>query len=207
MRRLPQALPKVMVFLIALSPLGYLVYQGFRNSLGPDPQLAVIHFTGLWAMYFLFITLCITPAYEWLNWRWGPKIRRMMGLYALFYAFLHIAAYTVFIAGLDLGLLIVETFKRPYIALGAIAFVTLCLLGATSTKGMMKRLGKRWKPLHRSVYWVTPLVVWHYYWSLKLNKMEVYPFIVLIICLLLLRNEVVQNYRKKIRQKSAQNIR
>ena len=195
---------KLIVFHLSLCPLAYLIFQAFRLDLGPDPQLKVIHETGLWAMYFLFFTLLLTPAYRWFNWRWAPHFSRMLGLFSLFYASLHILAYTFFILGLDLSLLIEETIKRPYIAVGAVAFITLSLLGATSTKGMMRRLGKKWKKLHRSIYWITPLVVWHYHWSLKLGKEEVYPFIVGIVVLLVLRLPLLKPFQKKFKQKFGQ---
>lgn len=195
---------KIVVFLLSLGPVCYLLIRAYYWQLGPDPQLEVIHQTGLWSMYFLLLTLTLTPTCYWLNWRWTPRYMRMFGLFSLFYAVLHVGAYTVFILGLNLELLVEETIKRPYIALGALAFVTLCLLGATSTKSMMRRLGKRWKQLHRSIYWVTPLVIWHYYWSLKLNKNEVYPFIVMMIILICLRLPSMKPLQKKFKQKFGQ---
>ena len=195
---------KITVFSASLSPLAWLTYRALTLSLGPDPQLEVVHFTGTWAMYLLLITLAVTPAYKMLNWRWSPSLRRMLGLFSLFYALLHITAYSIFIVGLDLSLLVSETLERPYIALGAIAFVLLCLLGATSTKGMMRRMGRRWKTLHRSIYWLTPLVLWHYHWSLKLNKSEVYPYIILLLILFVLRSPPLIAFWKKFRQKTGQ---
>lgn len=138
------------------------------QALGPDPVAQIEHRTGDWALRFLLITLAITPLRRITGRAQLIRYRRMLGLFAFFYATLHVAAY-VFV---DLGLeywseILREIAKRPYITVGFAGWVLLIPLAVTSTKGMMRRLGRRWGLLHRAVYAIGVLAVLHYLWQVK----------------------------------------
>ncbi len=158
---------KPAVFFVCLFPLGLLVWDGFSGALGAEPIEELTHRTGDWALRLLLITLAITPARQIFGWRALIRLRRMLGLFAFFYALLHALIYVV----LDIGFYWQEIFedvvKRPYITAGFSAFVVLIPLALTSTKGMMRRLGRYWQPLHRLVYGAATLAVFHYLWLVK----------------------------------------
>ncbi|MBI2615401.1 MAG: sulfoxide reductase heme-binding subunit YedZ, partial [Gemmatimonadetes bacterium] len=143
------------------------------GNLGAHPVERITHFTGLTSLTFLVITLGITPARKLLGLSPLIQLRRMLGLYAFFYAVLHFTIYgldrTLFEGtGLSLGSIIEDVAKRPYITVGFTAFLILVALAATSTNGMVKRLGgKRWQRLHQLVYVAAALGVLHFLWLVK----------------------------------------
>ena len=174
------------VLLPALSLLaGILRLHGFH--LGANPIAAILHTCGKWALNFLMLTLCITPLAmvtrrnEWL------RLRRMLGLSAFFYALLHFLVYLTLDQSLDLRAVILDIAKRPYITIGFTALLLLVPLAATSTKGMMRRLGRRWQMLHRLVYVIAVLGVWHYYWGVKADVRQPLTYAAVLACLLALR--------------------
>ncbi|MBI2616424.1 MAG: sulfoxide reductase heme-binding subunit YedZ, partial [Gemmatimonadetes bacterium] len=146
---------KPLAFVASLGPFAWLVRDIVTGNLGANPVERITHFTGLTALTFLMITLSITPARKLLGLSPLIQLRRMLGLYAFFYAVLHFTIYgldrTLFEGtGLSLGSIIEDVSKRPYITVGFTAFLILCALAATSTNGMVKRLGgKRWQRLHQ----------------------------------------------------------
>lgn len=161
---------KPMVFTAALLPLasllaGVFAVQGF--TLGANPVSTILHTCGKWALLFLLITLSVRPLIfltgrnEWL------RLRRMLGLFAFSYALLHFLVYLILDQSLNLGAVWRDIAKRPYITIGFTALLLLVPLAVTSTNRMMRRLGRRWQKLHRLVYVVAVLGVWHYYWEVK----------------------------------------
>ncbi|MHA2940173.1 sulfite oxidase heme-binding subunit YedZ [Vibrio sp. RC27] len=174
---------RVVIFILGLLPLASLVIAGVNQTLGGDPAKAIVLSTGEWALRFLLITLAVTPLVRVVKWRWVMIHRRMLGLYSLFYAFLHLVSYYLFILGSNLELLVSETIKRPYILVGMPALIILALLGVTSTKGWMKRLGKRWQRLHRWVYPATLLALVHLIMQIRSSYYEatVYGAFVLLL--------------------------
>ncbi|MGX9419317.1 sulfite oxidase heme-binding subunit YedZ [Vibrio sp. WJH972] len=174
---------RVVIFILGLLPLVSLVIAGVNQTLGGDPAKAIVLSTGEWALRFLIITLAVTPLVRVVKWRWVMIHRRMLGLYSLFYAFLHLVSYYLFILGSNLELLVSETIKRPYILVGMPALIILALLGVTSTKGWMKRLGKRWQRLHRWVYPATLLALVHLIMQIRSSYYEatVYGAFVLLL--------------------------
>ncbi len=150
------------VFFTCLTPLAYVVYLAVGNHLGPDPAKALVLALGGWAIRFLAVTLTMTPAAQLLKWSGIIRYRRMIGLYSWFYALLHVTAYALFL--LDWGDLWKEISKRPYIFVGLTAFIILTALTVTSNRPMMRKLGKRWKALHRWVYLAALLVCLHVIW-------------------------------------------
>jgi sulfoxide reductase heme-binding subunit YedZ len=178
------------VFLLCLVPAGILLLEAFGVaglSLGANPVEALIHSLGTWSLNFLLITLTVTPLRRLTGQAWLLRFRRMFGLFAFFYLLLHFLAY----AGVDqrfaLGYILEDIAERPYITLGFAAFLLLIPLAATSTRGMIRRLGPRWKQLHRLVYPAAILGVWHYYWLVKADVLQPLIYAVILAVLLGLR--------------------
>lgn len=151
-------------FLGSLLPLMERIYQALWGDLGTDPGKTLTESLGTIALMFLGMTLAITPLKRWSSVNL-VHLRRMVGLYTFFYASLHVSAYLIFLA--DWSAFIDDVLKRPYIFVGLVAFLILSALAGTSFKTMMRRLGKRWKALHRLVYPASILVVVHYAWQAR----------------------------------------
>ena len=172
------ALPKSIVHLAALTPLAILSWQMWTvattgsDALGADPVAEIEHRLGLWALRLLLLTLAITPLRQLTGWTALLRFRRMLGLYAFAYASLHLAAYVVLDLRGDWPLLLEDIAKRPYITVGFLAWLLLVPLAITSTRGWMRRLGRRWAQLHRLVYAVAVLAVLHFWWLVKSDLRE-----------------------------------
>jgi sulfoxide reductase heme-binding subunit YedZ len=161
---------KPAVFLACLIPFGQLVYGALWGDLGANPVETITNTTGIWILRFLVITIAITPA-RWLT-KWNPLIlfRRMIGLFAFFYATLHFTTYFVLDQSMMFSGLWEDVMKRPYITMGFSAFVLMIPLALTSTQGWIRRLGgRRWTVLHRLVYASAILGVIHYWWKVKVD--------------------------------------
>lgn len=183
---------RVLIFVLSLIPLVFILYKILANQLGADPAKTIVLFTGEWTIYFLFITLAVTPLRRWVNFknfhfRWLQVHRRMLGLFTLFYAILHVLAFLVFILGLDFSRFGKELVERPYILVTIPAVILLIALGITSTKGMMRRLGKNWLRLHRSIYLIAVLAWLHVFMQVRSSYFEAVLFGVILLALLLPR--------------------
>ncbi len=185
-----QRLLKPLVFTLSLLPLVYLAFASVSDGLGANPIEVITHFTGDWTLRFLLLTLAITPIRGWTGWHWLIKIRRMLGLYAFFYAVLHFLTWLVLDQFFDWSGIIEDVVKRPYITIGFSAFVMLIPLAATSTNAMIRRLGSKWRKLHRLVYVIGIFGVVHYLWLVKADLLE--PFIYTLILALLLGSRVMK---------------
>lgn len=166
---------KVAVFLLCLAPLGKLALEAFGIwglSLGANPIEELLHRCGKWGLNFLLITLAVTPVRRIFRINWAIRFRRMLGLFAFFYILLHFLIYAILDQGLALGFIVEDIVERPYITLGIVALLMLIPLAVTSTHSMMRRLGKNWQKLHRLVYVVAILGVWHFYWQVKGDEPE-----------------------------------
>ncbi|CAG9000024.1 MAG: Protein-methionine-sulfoxide reductase heme-binding subunit MsrQ [Candidatus Celerinatantimonas neptuna] len=163
---------RVIIFLVSCVPLALLIWGIFQQNLGGDPAKYIVLNTGLWSLRFLLITLALTPLVRYFKWRWVMVHRRMLGLFALFYGVLHLFSYYQFILGGNLDMLASEIVRRPYILVGAPALLILIVLGITSTRGWMKRLGKRWQSLHQLVYLGLILAWIHLYWQVRSSYFE-----------------------------------
>ncbi len=145
---------------------------GSAATLGADPVAAITHGTGDWALRFLLLSLAMTPLRRLSGQSWPIRFRRLVGLYAFFYACLHLATYLV----LDLGGFWTQIFadiaKRPYITVGFSAWLLLLPLAVTSTRGWIRRLGRRWGQLHKAVYAAAALAVLHFLWLVKSDLRE-----------------------------------
>ncbi|MSO20927.1 MAG: sulfoxide reductase heme-binding subunit YedZ [Acidobacteria bacterium] len=158
---------KVAVFPLCLAPVGLLVFRTFTARLGANPIETITHTTGDWTIWFLLIALSITPLRKLLGQPDLIRFRRMTGLFAFFYSCLHFLTLIVFDHFFDVQSILADVYKRPFITVGFLAFVLMIPLAITSTKGMIRRLGKRWQLLHRLVYVTASLGVVHYYWLVK----------------------------------------
>lgn len=176
---------KWLVFLIALIPLAKLAWLGLHDGLGANPIEKITRTTGYWTLSFLLITLTATPLRSLTGWNWPIRWRRMLGLFAFFYACLHFLTYLVLDQFFDWPAIIKDIAKRPYITLGFPAFVLLIPLAITSTRKMVQRLGgRRWKMLHRLVYPISIAGVVHFWWLVKKDITEPAQFAVALAVLL-----------------------
>jgi len=158
---------KPTVFIGALLPLAYLAYRAFTYRLGPNPAEEIQLTTGIWALRFLLATLAITPLRRLSGWHPIIQYRRMLGLFAFFYGFVHLASYVVFDVYFELDQVIADVAKRPFITLGMASFLLMVPLALTSTKGWIRRLGRRWQMLHRLVYASAIAACLHFIWKVK----------------------------------------
>ncbi len=163
---------KPLVFLLCLVPVLVLGWQVMDNTLGPNPVEAVVHFTGIWTLRFLLVTLAVTPLRRLTGLAWVLRFRRMLGLFAFFYALLHFAAYLVLDRALAWSEIVRDLTERPYIIVGFAALVLMVPLAVTSTRGWIRRLGRRWQQLHRAVYLIAVLAVLHFIWLVKADIRE-----------------------------------
>jgi sulfoxide reductase heme-binding subunit YedZ len=172
---------KPLVFLACLLPalhlaLGVLNATGVSHlggvSLGADPVKTLLHGCGKWALNFLMITLCMTPLRDLTHTVFWLRFRRMLGLFAFFYAVLHFSVYEWLDQNGHLRALWGDIVKRPYITIGMLALLLLIPLAATSTAGAQRRLRRRWTQLHGLIYVIAILGVWHFWWQVKRDIRE-----------------------------------
>jgi len=175
---------KPIVFLLALGPLMWLAWSGLNGGLGANPIEAINRFLGDWALRFLIIGLAITPLRQWFGLNGFARFRRMIGLFAFFYATLHLTNYIAIDQFFDWREIWADVVKRSYITVGMAAFLTLIPLAVTSSNGMVKRLGgARWRNLHRLVYIAAPAACFHFFMMVKADLREptVYAAIVAVL--------------------------
>jgi sulfoxide reductase heme-binding subunit YedZ len=186
-------LAKTVAHALALWPLVSLVRGAVDDTLGADPVAAITHATGDWALRLLLLSLAMTPLRRLLGRPWPIRFRRLVGLYSFFYACLHLATYLV----LDLGGYWAQVFddivKRPFITVGFSAWLLLLPLALTSTRGWIRRLGRRWGQLHRLVYVAAILGVLHFVWLVKSDLRE--PLVYATVLALLLGARVWWKFR------------
>ena len=178
---------KALLFLLCLVPAGKLALELFEVaglSLGANPVEELIHRFGIWGLNFLLITLAVTPLRFLTGRNWLIRFRRMLGLFAFFYVLMHFLTYAGLDQRFDLAVILEDIAERPFITIGFIAFLLLIPLAVTSTNRMMKRLGRRWQKLHRLVYVIAVLGVWHFYWQVKLDTLEPVIYAAILAALL-----------------------
>ena len=194
---------KVLLFLLALLPVARMVWLTLTGQL-VEPLEFITRGTGDWTLYFLCITLAVTPLRRLSKWNWLIKLRRMLGLYVFFYAFLHFTTFLWFDHFFDLAEMWKDVLKRPFITVGFIAFVLLIPLAVTSSNAMLRRLGgKRWQWLHRLVYLIAPLGILHFWWMKAGKHNFTQPIIFGVIVALLLASRLYWRYSKSLAAKPA----
>lgn len=164
---------KAVLFLLCLIPLSHLGWAFQQDDLGANPIEALTRGLGTWALNFLLITLAVTPLRKLTGWHWLIRLRRMLGLFCFFYALLHWTSYIWLDQFFDWGEIGRDILKRPFITMGMMAFLLLVPLAVTSNNYAIRRLGgKRWQELHRTVYAIGILAVFHYLWMVKLDILK-----------------------------------
>ena len=163
---------KPVIFILLLMPACYYGWGIWQDRLGANPLEAVIRGLGDWGLRILLITLMVSPLRRLLDWAQLLRLRRMLGLYAYFYVILHLFSYLWFDQFFDWEEIWFDILERPFITVGMLAVVLLTPLAITSTKGMIRRLGKNWKRLHTLVYPISMLAVLHFWWMVKLDVTE-----------------------------------
>lgn len=195
---------KAALFLAALLPAVRLFLFALTDRLGANPIEFITRSSGDWTLYFLIFTLLVTPLRRLSKWNWLIKLRRMLGLFAFFYASLHFTTFLWFDHFFDIDEMIRDVVKRPFITVGFSAFLLLIPLAITSTNGMVRRLGgRRWQWLHRAIYVIAPLGILHFWW-MKAGKHDfAQPILFGTIVALLLLSRVYWNLAQERVQKRA----
>jgi sulfoxide reductase heme-binding subunit YedZ len=195
---------KPLVFIASLAPFGWLVFALYSDTvmgtqyMTTDPVQKLDRELGDWTLIFIILSLCVRPLADILKRNEIVAYRRMVGLFALFYAFLHVTSYQVFHLKLDIAAFAKDIAERPFITVGMIAFVALIPLGLTSTKGMIRRLGgKTWRKLHMLIYGIVVLGLIHFYMMIRADFSR--PYIYGAIIVLLLGYRVWKSRRRKVR--------
>lgn len=170
-----------------LAPAAALAWSAAHGRLGANPIEAATHATGDWALRWLLATLALTPLRRWLGWRGAPAYRRLLGLAAFGYATVHLATWAVLDQGLDGAAITTDVVERPFVTAGLAALLLLAPLAATSSRGWMRRLGRRWGHLHRLVYVAAGLAVLHHLWLVKADLRPPLVYATILAVLLLAR--------------------
>lgn len=195
---------KPLVIVAGLLPLAWLIcgiFGWLDVSLGADPVKKLEHECGKWALNLLLITLAVTPVRELTHLPQLLRLRRTLGLLAFTYVVLHFVVYVVLDLDLRFGMVLSEIARRPYLTVGFVALLMLIPLAVTSTNRMMRRLGRRWLELHRLIYVIAILGVWHYYWQVKLDERE--PMLYIGMLAVLLGYRVVRAALRRQRRAAA----
>ncbi|MGH7701715.1 MAG: protein-methionine-sulfoxide reductase heme-binding subunit MsrQ [Gemmatimonadales bacterium] len=171
------------LWLAGLGPTFWLLYAGFAGRMGADPIKTLRDVTGLSALVILFVTLSVTPLRRATGWNEVIRVRRLIGLFAFFYATVHAVTYFIFDQEMSYTLVKEDVLEHPWVTVGFTAWVLLIPLAITSTNGWARRLGKRWGRLHRLVYVIPALGVLHYLWLVKrdVRTPEIFGWVLIAI--------------------------
>jgi sulfoxide reductase heme-binding subunit YedZ len=180
-------LVKPLIWVGALTPLGILIVRALRDDLTANPIELLTNWTGFTTLTLLVLTLAVTPLRRITGWNSIVKTRRLLGLFAFFYAVIHFSIYVVLDWFFAWEFIVDDIKERPYITVGFTAFVLLIPLALTSTRNSIRRLGRRWQLLHRLVYVSASLGVLHYYWKVKADTRIPLLFAAILLVLFVLR--------------------
>lgn len=185
---------KPIIFILCLLPLALLFRNFYLDELGANPFEVLTRSTGEWTLIFVLLTLTMTPLRRLTGSVWPLRLRRMLGLFAFFYVCVHLLTYLWLDHFFDWEEIIIDIVKRPYITFGMLAFTLLLPLALTSTKKMMKRLGRRWKSLHKLIYVIAILGVLHFLLLVKADLREpiIYAFVLLALLMVRFKPELLQ---------------
>ena len=178
---------KGLLWLGALAPGAWLLHGVFRGALGVNPIEKLTHVTGMTALVLLMLTLAISPLRRLTGWNPIIRLRRPMGLFAFFYAMAHFSIWFVFDMVFNVQWMPEDIAERRFITVGMAALLVLTPLAVTSTRGWIRRLGKRWATLHKGVYVATALGVVHYFWLVKADTRLPLAFAAGLVALLVAR--------------------
>ncbi len=199
------AASKPLLFVLCLVPLGWIAWDVVHGRLGVDPVAQLEHRSGDWTLRLLLATLAVTPLRTLSKWHWLVRYRRMLGLFAFFYASVHFSIYLAIDLGGFWAQVLAEIAKKPYITVGFTAWLVMLPLALTSTRAMQRRLGRNWLRLHRLVYLAGLCGVLHYLWLVKSgNTLAVSePMVYLAILLVLLAARVPGWLRRRAPSRAA----
>ena len=178
---------KTLIWLLCLVPLGRLVFLGLTDGLGANPIEFITHSTGTWTLVGLLVTLSVTPLRKLGAPGWLLRFRRLLGLFAFFYACLHFMTYIWLDQFFDPASIAKDVIKRPFITAGFAAFLLLIPLAATSRQRMMRKMGRNWQRLHRLIYFIASLGVVHYWWLVKKDITQPLIYACVLVILLAMR--------------------
>jgi sulfoxide reductase heme-binding subunit YedZ len=168
----PITVVRVLAFAAALIPAAALLYRFYTNDLTANPGDYITDQTGTWALAMLVISLAVTPLRRLSGWNEVIKLRRMLGLFAFFYATLHMLTWVVFVHYFDTHYMVEDVFERPFITIGMATFLILLALAVTSNRFSIRRLGRKWQSLHRLVYLAAIGAIVHFWWLVKADITE-----------------------------------
>jgi len=199
MKRSTLILLKTLTWLACLGPIAWLAWGAVQNTLGPDPTGTIAFTTGFATLRLLVITLAISPLRRiWPRLSWLVRFRRLLGLFAFFYATVHMLTYVALYSGFNVNLMLSDVAKRRFITAGAAAYLLLIPLAATSTTWAIRKLGgKRWNRLHMLIYPAAVLGVIHFWWQLKPGVLTPLRITVILAVLLLARPVLAWRKRRK----------
>lgn len=179
---------KPVVFLLCLLPLVFNAMGVFQGTLGANPVEAILHGFGVWSLRLLLVTLCVTPVQLYFRWNAVAKLRRMLGLFAFFYALLHFAVWLVLDQQLSFSSAFADVIEKKYITIGMVVLFGLLVLAVTSNRWSVRKLGVRWKLLHRIIYPLAVLTIVHYLWQVRANDvLEPAAYLAVLLLLLIWR--------------------
>lgn len=199
MRDLLRRALKPAVFLLCLLPFLLLLFDALTDGLGAEPVEAITHRTGRWGLRFLLITLAVTPFRRVTGFNRIIRYRRMLGLFAFFYATMHFLTYIVLDQFFGFAYIVEDIAERPYITVGFASWLLLIPLAITSTDAWIRRLGKRWARLHRLVYVAALGGVLHFLWLVKADLRRPILYGTILVVLLGLRLVPLARLRRLLR--------
>ncbi len=185
---------KVLIHGIHIFAFVWLYFAVVNGYLGADPVEPIIHFTGKAILHSLLLTLLISPLAKWLKSGALIRLRRLLGLYSFTWAILHLTSFVWFDLALQWQLLAQEVVQRPYLVVGAIAWIILLQLSVTSFQTAQRKMGKHWQQLHNWVYVVAVLAPVHYYWSVKSELSEPLIYLLAFVALLYARKQKISRW-------------
>ncbi|MCZ2721245.1 sulfoxide reductase heme-binding subunit YedZ [Marinomonas sp. 15G1-11] len=189
---------KPIVFVIFCLPLIWLLYSLFSARYFPDPAEPFMTLSGIWSAIFISLTLSLSILAKIPKLKVISRYRRFIGLTAFWYSALHLLAYLVLHAGFSWVWISEDVFKRPYIYVGVAAFLIMLVLALTSSKRIIKKLGKKWKTVHRFLYLASLFVIAHLWWQVKSNpEIAIWLTLIVIIPLVIRLKETFLNKMKK----------
>ena len=191
------ALTRAAIWVLALSPAGSLAWRAASGNLGANPIEEVTHQTGWWALFILLASLSVTPLRRLTGWHRVIRYRRLIGLFAFFYATLHFLTYLVLDQFFAFAYILEDIAERPFITSGFAAWMLLLALAVTSTRRWIRRLGRKWQRLHRLVYLAATLGGIHFFWNVKADTREPLIFLSVLAVLLALRLPVLLRARSR----------
>lgn len=179
-----RVMARSVIWVAALLPAAWIVFQLARDELGANPIEEVMDRLGWWGLTLLTATLAISPLRKLTGWHWLVRFRRLIGLFAFFYICLHLATYVVLDQWFALDVILEDIAKRPFITVGFAAWLILLALALTSTRAAIRRLGRRWQRLHRLIYVAACLGALHFFWNVKADTREPLVFVAILTVLL-----------------------